>query len=199
MLTFATSLLFILGTPGPGVLSLAGVGAAFGYRQAWIYGTGLFFGSNMVMVVAASGLAALLLADERLRLVFIVLSSGYLFYLAMRVAFAGSRIGFIEAKSPPGFWGAIVLQAFNPKAYAVGTFVFSNFPFWPQSLAIEYALKFIILNAIWIPIHIVWMWAGVSLGQLDLAPAKQRAINIALAVALVCVVVVALYVAFFPT
>ena len=73
MLTFATSLLFILGTPGPGVLSLAGVGAAFGYRQAWIYGTGLFFGSNMVMVVAASGLAALLLADERLRLVFIVL------------------------------------------------------------------------------------------------------------------------------
>ncbi|MEM7753701.1 MAG: LysE family translocator, partial [Pseudomonadota bacterium] len=33
MLTFAIAILFLVGTPGPGVLSLAGVGAAYGYRE----------------------------------------------------------------------------------------------------------------------------------------------------------------------
>jgi threonine/homoserine/homoserine lactone efflux protein len=199
MLSFATALLAILGSPGPGVLSLAGVGSAFGYRAAWAYGTGLFVGSNLVMLAAATGLAALLLARQDIRLIFMILSSGYLLYLASRVALAGSKIGFIEATHPPGFWGAIVLQVFNPKAYAVGVFTFSNYPFWPESLIVEIALKFVILNAIWIPIHIIWMWAGVSLGQLNLAPRIQRTINLVMAAALIAVVLVALFVAFQTT
>ena len=119
MLSFAAAILAILASPGPGVLSLAGVGSAFGYRAAWAYGTGLFVGSNLVMLAAASGLAALLIARQDIRLVFMVLSSAYLLYLAARVALAGSKVGFMEATHPPGFWGAIVLQIFNPKAYAV--------------------------------------------------------------------------------
>ena len=197
MIGFAVALLAILGSPGPGVLSLAGVGSAFGYRAAWAYGSGLFVGSNLVMLAAASGLAALLLARQDIRLIFMVLSSGYLLYLASRVALAGSKIGFIEATHPPGFWGAIVLQVFNPKAYAVGTFAFSNFPFWPESLIVEITLKFIILNLIWIPIHMIWMWAGVTLGKLDLAPHVQRIINMIMAGALVAVVIVALFAAFY--
>ena len=193
MTTFAIAIFFILATPGPGVLSLAGVGSAFGYRAAWAYGTGLFVGSNLVMIAVASGLAAVILAHQGLRVVFIVLSSGYLFYLAMRVAMAGSKIGFLEAAQPPGFWGAIVLQVFNPKAYAVGTFTFSNFSFWPENLAGEISLKFLILNLIWIPIHMVWMWAGVTLQRLDLSPSVQRVINVTMAIALVLVVAVALY------
>jgi len=197
MIGFAVALLAILGSPGPGVLSLAGVGSAFGYRAAWAYGSGLFVGSNLVMLAAASGLAALLLARQDIRLIFMILSSGYLLYLASRVALAGSKIGFIEATHPPGFWGAIVLQVFNPKAYAVGTFAFSNFPFWPESLIVEITLKFIILNLIWIPIHMIWMWAGVTLGKLDLAPHVQRIINMIMAGALVAVVIVALFAAFY--
>ncbi len=197
MLSFAAAILAILASPGPGVLSLAGVGSAFGYRAAWAYGTGLFVGSNLVMLAAASGLAALLIARQDIRLVFMVLSSAYLLYLAARVALAGSKIGFMEATHPPGFWGAVVLQIFNPKAYAVGIFAFANYPFWPESLGVEIILKFLILNLIWVPIHIVWMWAGVSLGRLDLAPQTQRIINMAMAAALVAVVGVALYAAFY--
>lgn len=193
MLTFAIALLFILGTPGPGVLSLAGVGSAFGYRPGWQYGIGLFVGSNLVMLAAATGLAALFLADERLRLVFTVLSAGYLLYLAAKIAFAGSEIAFIKASQPPGFVGGVALQIINPKAYAVGTFVFSNFPFWPQSIVVEIVLKFIILNAIWIPIHIIWLAAGVTLNRMDLAKSTQRAINVAMATAMLVVVGLAIY------
>ncbi len=79
MITFLIAVFFILITPGPGVLSLAGLGSAYGYKAGWAYGTGLFFGSNAVMLAAATGLAALFLADERLRFIFAILSTCYLF------------------------------------------------------------------------------------------------------------------------
>ncbi|MEO0545319.1 MAG: LysE family transporter [Pseudomonadota bacterium] len=192
MLIFAVALFGLLITPGPGVLSLAGVGSAFGYRDGWAYGTGLFFGSNLVMLAAALGLAALFLADERLRLVFTILSTAYLLYLALKIALAGSKIAFIASETAPGFWGGIALQVINPKAYAVGTFVFSNFPIWPQSLTIEIALKFLILNAIWIPIHILWLAAGVTINSLNLQPTTQRAINVLMALSMLVVVGLAL-------
>ncbi len=193
MLTFAAALLFVLGTPGPGVLSLAGVGSAFGYRAGWSYGIGLFVGSNIVMLVAALGLAALFLADERLRFIFTILSTLYLLWLAAKIGLAGSRIAFIEATAPPGIVGGIALQIINPKAYAVGTFVFSNFPFWPQNIITEITLKFIILNVIWIPIHVAWLAMGVTINRLALPQRTQRTINVIMALAMLLVVGLAIW------
>ncbi len=190
---FTFAIFFLLITPGPGVLSLAGVGSAYGYRAGWAYGTGLFFGSNAVLLAAATGLATLVLADERLKLLFAVLSTCYLLYLAAKIAFAGSKIAFIEARRPPGIWGGIALQIINPKAYAVGLFVFSNFPFWPDSPVGEIITKFIILNAIWIPIHILWLAAGVTLNRLSLPHSTQRWINLGMAAAMLLVVAIAIW------
>ncbi|MCJ8309316.1 MAG: LysE family transporter [Rhizobiaceae bacterium] len=195
--TFAVAIFFLLVTPGPGVLSLAGVGSAYGYRQGWAYGTGLFIGSNLVLIAAATGLAALFLADERIRLVFTVLSTTYLLYMAAKIAFAGSKIAFIQATKPPGLWGGIALQVINPKAYVVGTFVFSNFTIWPQSLTIEVVIKLIILNAIWIPIHILWLAAGVTLNRLALEQRTQRIINFGMAAAMLLVVGIAMWSTFY--
>lgn len=197
MLSFAVATFFLLITPGPGVLSLAGVGSAYGARAGWSYGTGLFFGSNAVLIAAATGLAALFLADERLRLIFTILSTGYLIYLAARIAFAGSKIAFIESTRPPGLWGGIMLQIINPKAYVVGTFVVSNFSFWPENLVGEVTLKLIILNAVWIPIHILWLYAGVSLSRLALQHRTQRLINMGMALAMLLVVAIAMWSTFF--
>ena len=54
MLAFALAALLLLITPGPGVMSLAGVGAAFGTRPGLAYMSGLCLGTNLVagMVVA---------------------------------------------------------------------------------------------------------------------------------------------------
>ncbi|NKB51987.1 MAG: LysE family translocator [Rhizobiaceae bacterium] len=193
MSTFAVAIFFLLITPGPGVLSLAGVGSAYGYRAGWAYGTGLFFGSNAVLLAAATGLAALFLADERIRLVFTFLSTAYLLYMAAKIAFAGSKIAFIQSTRPPGFWGGIALQIINPKAYVVGTFVFSNFSIWPDSLLVEVIIKLLILNAIWIPIHILWMAAGVTINRLTLAHSTQRMINMGMAAAMLLVVGIAMW------
>lgn len=193
MLTFAVAVFFLIITPGPGVLSTAGVGAAFGAQAGARYVFGLFIGTNLVSLAVVSGLTAVLFADERLRTLLFVASIAYLAYLALRIAFAGSKIAFIEKQSPPGIIGGIMLQAINPKAYAVNTALFTGFGFWPQNIGVEIAFKFLILNAIWIPIHFAWLWLGISLQRMKLPNHVQRRINIAMALSMMAVVALAAF------
>ena len=193
MLTFALAVFFLIITPGPGVLSLAGVGAAFGFRHGSRYLAGLFVGTNLVSLCVITGLAAVMLADPRVRTLFYLISVAYLLYLAFRIAFAGSRLAFIERAAPPGIKGGILLQAVNPKAYAVNTALFTGFAFLPESPAIEMALKLLILNVIWIAIHFLWLWAGITLRRLELPEKTQRAINIGMATSMLIVVALAAF------
>ncbi len=196
MLTFALAVVLLIITPGPGVLSTAGFGAAYGFSPSLRYVLGLFLGTNMVLLAVISGLAAVVLAIPWLRWVLMTASVGYLIYLAARIALAGSRIAFMEAQSPPGVMGGVLLQAINPKAYAVNTSLITGFNYAPENLAFEVATKVLIMNAIWIPIHLAWLWAGASLHRLDLAPATQRRINFAMAAAMLAVVALAIWSAF---
>jgi len=170
------------------VLSTAGVGSGFGFRPGLVYIVGLFIGTNLVALAVVSGLAGIILAEPYVRTILLLASTAYLFYLAARIAFSGSKIAFIETDKAPGVGGGILLQALNPKAYAVNTTLFTGFGFWPSSLAAEVMVKFVIINAIWIPIHVLWLYAGVSLQRLALAPRTHFAINIAMALAMLAVV-----------
>lgn len=191
MLVFAAAVFFLIITPGPGVLSTAGVGAAFGYRAGLRYVTGLCIGTNLVALAVVSGVAAAALAEPLLRVLLYGASLAYLLFLAARIALAGSKLAFIEKAAPPGILGGLALQALNPKAYAVNTTFFAGFAFMPAQPLTETLLKFAIMNLIWVPIHLGWLWAGIALNRLDLAPAKQRAVNIAMALSMLAVVALA--------
>ncbi len=180
-------------SPGPGVLSIAGVGAAYGIGIGWRYMIGLFIGTNLVWLAVVSGLAAVVLTNPVIRTVLLTASTLYFLYLASRIAFAGAKIAFIEARGDPGIGSGILLQAINPKAYAVGTFFFSGFAFMPEALASEIIIKFIIMNVIWIPIHMLWLWAGGALKRLELPEHIQRRINFGMAGAMLIVVVLAAF------
>ena len=191
MLAFAAAVFLLIITPGPGVLSAAGVGAAYGFRPGFRYILGLFVGTNMVAAAVISGMAAALELYPLLRTALLTVSIAYLLYLAAKIAFAGARIAFIHAERPPGIVGGIVLQAFNPKAYVVNTALFTGFAFLPGDVWRETAIKLVILNAIWIPIHFAWLGAGVGLNRLDLPQRTQRLINIGMALAMLAVVALA--------
>lgn len=193
MLIFTLTVFMLFITPGPGVLSTAGVGAAYGFRPGLTYVAGLFVGTNTVALAVITGLAALILGMPGLRSVLMVASVAYLLYLAARIAMAGSRVAFIEAKSPPGALAGLLLQAINPKAYAVNTALISGFAFYPGSLLIETLLKLLIMNLIWIPVHLGWLWAGVTLHRLDLPERSHRIINIFMALAMLSVVALAIW------
>ena len=188
MLSFTVAVIFLLITPGPGVLSLAGVGSAFGYANGVRYLVGLFIGTNLVCLGVITGLAAVLLADPGLRVALTLVSAGYLLWLAFRIAFAGAKLAFIDRPAPPGIRGGIILQAFNPKAYVVNTTLFSGFAFLAERPVLEMALKLVILNLLWVTIHILWLWAGVTLRRMNLDARLQRGINVAMALAMVAVV-----------
>lgn len=192
MLGFAAAVFLLIVTPGPGVLSTAGVGAAFGFRAGLAYVTGLFVGTNLVALAVVSGLAALVLGSPLVRTVLLVASTLYLLYLAARIALAGTKVAFIEARGRPGVRAGVLLQIINPKAYAVNTTLFSGFAIFPDAYMAEVGVKFLILNLIWIPIHLGWLLAGAGLQRLDLAERTQRAINIAMALAMLGVVALAL-------
>ncbi|MEL7462526.1 MAG: LysE family translocator [Pseudomonadota bacterium] len=188
MLTFAAAVFFLLITPGPGVLTTAGVGSGFGYGPGLRFLSGLFIGTNLVAIAVVTGLAAVVLSIPEIRIAATWASVAFFVYLAARIAMSGAKIGFMEAASAPGFVNGVLLQFINPKAYAVNTTLFFGFPFLPDAPAWEVALKFLIVNAIWIPVHLIWLWAGVSLKRLNLAPGIQRGINFAMAASLLVVV-----------
>jgi threonine/homoserine/homoserine lactone efflux protein len=196
MITFAAAVFFLIITPGPGVLSAAGVGAAYGMRSGLNYVTGLFIGNNLVILAVISGLAAVVLAVPWVRIVLFALSTAYLLYIALRIAFAGSSIRFITVQSKPGVLAGILLQPINPKAYAVNTALFSGFAMFPDALVAEALWKLVIVNAIWLPIHVLWVWFGTALQKLELQPRQHRLINMAMASSMLFVVALAVASAF---
>lgn len=192
MITFALAVFLLIATPGPGVLSTAGVGAGFGYNAGLRYVLGLFIGTNTVALGVITGLAAIVLSVPALRWILMGASLLYLIYLAARIAFAGSKIGFIAATVAPGIGAGILLQAINPKAYVVNTSLFTGFPYAPENLTYETITKLLIANAIWIPLHLGWLWAGASLHRLNLSDSSQRRINYIMAGSMLVVVALAL-------
>ena len=196
MLTFAITVFLLIVTPGPGVLSTAGFGAAYGYKKSLRYVFGLFLGTNLVFLAVATGLIAILLSIPSLRIFLLILSTCYLFYLASKIALAGSNIACIKAKSPPGIISGVLLQAINPKAYVVNTTLVSGFAFYQSSFAIELVIKFFIMNSIWIPLHLLWLYVGTVLHELNLSIKNQRIINLMMSLSMVLVVVISILYSF---
>ena len=143
-------------------------------------------------VAVITGLAAILLAEPVVRTILLFLSAAYLGYLAFRIALAGSKISFIEMIKAPGFMTGMTLQFINPKAYAVHTTFFTGFAFYPDSFTIEISLKFLIMNFIWIILHLAWLYAGCKIHELNLSSSAQKWVNLLMAASLCGIVVLSI-------
>ena len=196
MINFAVAVFFLIITPGPGVLSVAGVGAAFGYRSGMKYIVGLCLGTNMVAIAVVTGLATIVLSNYPLRLALMISSSSYLIFLACKIVMTGTTVSFSRSERKPGIIAGILLQLVNPKAYAVNTAMYTGFLIYPNNIALEIGVKFAIMNLIWFPIHLFWLFLGVYLKSLNLSSKLQFKINALMALALILVVILALFSSF---
>ncbi len=196
MINFAVAVFFLIITPGPGVLSVAGVGAAFGYRSGMKYIVGLCLGTNMVAIAVVTGLATIVLSNYPLRLALMISSSSYLIFLAYKIVMSGTTVSFSRSERKPGIIAGILLQLVNPKAYAVNTAMYTGFLIYPNNIALEIGVKFAIMNLIWFPIHLFWLFLGVYLKSLNLSSKLQFKINALMSLALILVVILALFSSF---
>ena len=96
MYIFALAVFLLIVSPGPGVLSLAGVGVAFGWHHGMRYLFGLFVGNNLICFAVISGFLTVFLKNPLVREALLITSASYLFYLALKIAFAGSKIALIQ-------------------------------------------------------------------------------------------------------
>lgn len=188
MLAFFLAVVFLIITPGPGVLTTAGAGAAFGFRAGLAYMWGVIIGSLLVMAAVITGLAALVFSYPPVRNILLAASLAYLLYIAYRIATAGSRVAIMEAERPLGFVNGLALSVINPKAYAVMTTLFSGFAFLPDNPGLETVIKVAIYVPIAVPVHLIWLYAGASVKRLALSEAASRRINLVLALAMLAVV-----------
>ena len=176
-------------TPGPGVLSLAAVGAGFGWRVGMMYLIGLFFGTNGVALLVVLGFKQFLFEIEGVELTFLFLSLSYLSFLSWRIATSDNKTGFKQSLKAPKLYEGIFLQFVNPKAYVVQGHLFVVLSLSITSYNTEIITKFIIVNSIWVPIHLLWLWLGISLKKWSLASKKQTLVNRAMGLALFAVVI----------
>ena len=176
-------------TPGPGVLSLAGVGAGFGWRVGMMYLIGLFFGTNGIALLVVLGFKQFLFEIEGVELTFLFLSLSYLSFLSWRIATSENKTGFKQSLKAPKLYEGIFLQFVNPKAYVVQGHLFVVLSLGIASYNVEIITKFIIVNSIWIPIHLLWLWLGISLKKWSLGVNKQVWVNRGMGLSLFAVVI----------
>ena len=188
MVAFALAVFFLIITPGPGVLSVAGVGAAYGLNTGLRYFFGLLVGANIAAILVVSGLISLILANPNFRFIMSVISIIFLLIVAFRIAFAGTRVAFTEVVNPPNILDAITLQLVNPKVYTVHMALFSGFAYFPGDLFLETLTKFVIINLISAPIHLIWLFAGLSLHKINLSTRSQIILNIVMSISMLSAV-----------
>jgi len=189
MIPFALAVFFMIVTPGPAVLALAGVGAAFSFKDGLKFLVGLTIGYLLVWVLVITGLASIIFSVPYMRIVFLIISSGYLVYLSLKIILKGSEIAFINPDNLPNLLDGIILQLVNPKAYAFHSILLTGFVVFPDNFVLETTWKFVVMNLIWIPLHLGWLSLGSITERINLSANTQRQINILMGSSLLIVAV----------
>ncbi|MEZ5811657.1 MAG: LysE family transporter [Rhizobiaceae bacterium] len=183
-LSFLAAAFALAGSPGPNTLSLAAVGAAFGYRRGIGYMLGLTLGMLLVIALVGSGVAGLLLLVPGASPAVAAAAAAYFIYLAWKIATAPPLSGDAADGNPPSWFAAVFVSLANPKAYAAMAAMFSGFVLVAASPLGDTIVKAAVLLGVIAVVNIVWLRAGAALTPLFRAPRASRFINIGFAAAL---------------
>ena len=187
MISYILAVIVLTAIPGPGLLTIFGIGSSFGYRAGISFTTGVYLGANITALIVFSGFASLLIEFPTLRNTLFLISVAYFTYFAIRIGFAGSELGILS-KRPPSCGSGIMLMLVNPKAYMTVSALYLSFPLASFNPVNEAIAKIIIANIIWVPGHLLWLYAGVKVNGLDLSARSKRTINIILAITILTIV-----------
>ena len=158
--TYITALIAVVLLPGPNSLFVLSVGAQKGIAHGYKAALGVFAGDAVLMVLSATGGAALLKANPALFSVVKALGAGYLAYLGLKLIWAGiedwrnnksasTKNENIEPMDAASLENpcktAFVISLLNPKGilFFVSFFVQFVDPFYPYP-----ALSFLVLGGL---------------------------------------------------
>jgi threonine/homoserine/homoserine lactone efflux protein len=175
-------------TPGPNNVVLWGIGLRYGYRAAIPYLLGIPLGVGLMVLVAAAGLGVLIASVPALGISLKVVGSVYLLYLAWQVA-GITAVNEVDVTSAPGFAQSVAFQFVNPKAWFFVLSAVAAFRPAGLDLLVGALLMALIVMAIVVPSAGLWAVGGDALSRVIRSPRAHRAVNLALAIVLVAMVV----------
>lgn len=171
-------------TPGPNNLMLWASGMNFGLRRTVRHLAGVNIGFSSLLVAVALGLGTLFQTLPWLSAVLRVFGSGYLLYLAYRIARAGRTEAGGTAR-PFTFTEAVAFQYVNPKAWVMAITAVGAFLPADQSVIVATAVLAGVFAIINLPCIATWAAAGTAVGRVMRDDHRRRAVNGALALLLV--------------
>ncbi|MFN3352592.1 MAG: LysE family translocator [Brevundimonas sp.] len=177
-------ILFVIATsvsPGPNNLLLAASGLQFGFVRTLPILLGIEVGFTVLTVVAAAGLAPIVLSAPGAALILRGLGAAYLVWLASMLWRASEPKSDAPPAAPVSFWAALMLQAVNPKGWmmAVGALAAFTQPgpgYWATVVTVS--LTFGIVG---IACMSLWAAFGAGLRRLLSDPRALKLVNRSLA------------------
>ena len=183
----------LMGSPGPATLSLAGLGTTFGFRPSLRYLFGIIAGTTAVLLMIATGVTALILAQPVLLGTLTIGAGAYILYLAWKIATAPLGPIATGADHPPAFLPGFSLAVANPKAFAAIGAVYSGHTLVADNLAVDAVSKLAALAIVIAIISTAWLAFGATFSRFLTNPVIGRTANILFATMLVASVGLALF------
>ena len=178
LLTFAA---IATATPGAATVLVVASGARFGFRESVPLLLGMALGLGSLCAGAAAGLGALIQARPELEWAIRALGSGYLLWLAWRVARSGApNTASATAVKPTGIGGGFLLLALNPKAWTVALSAAAAF----SGLTTDLGAMAVMMGGVFAAAAIVslslWCAGGLVLARALKTAAQWQVVNGAL-------------------
>lgn len=169
----------LLGSPGPAPLALAATGAVFGIRGGLPFLGGILTGLLFVIILAATGIAALFEVFPASRVLVQVLGGLYILYVAYRIATAPLVRGSTNSQNKaPRFKDGFIFNLLNAKAYAAFLALFSQFQLPLDNPLAATAITAIVAFMVAIAVDIAWLSLGQLLRPVFESPRLARPIRV---------------------
>ena len=187
------SALVLMGSPGPATVSLAAMGTAYGFRRSGSYLIGVMAGTTGVLLLIATGITAIILAEPVFVRVLSFVAAAYIFYLAWRIATAPIGAGPKASEKAPAFWPGLMVSLPNPKAFAAIGAAFAGHSIVPDSLLSDTVAKVAAIGTVVVIVNVGWLAFGTVFSRVLTHPTHGRIVNILFACLLVVSVGIALW------
>ena len=175
----------LMGSPGPATLSLAAMGAAFGVKSSQPYLMGIIVGTFSVLLLIATGITGLILAQPALVRLITIMATVYILYLAYKIATAPVLSQESLKARAPSFASGFALAIANPKAFAAIGAIYSSHRLLKDNLVFDTVAKIAALLIVIVVVNATWLVFGSMLSTFLRNPTTARKANVLFALMLV--------------
>lgn len=164
-------------TPGPNNILLTHSGTHFGVTKTLPHLLGIRAGMTIMHLAMLLGLGKLFLMQPKLHFFLQLCASGYILYLAYKVASSSQMKGENAQARPLNFYQGMLFQLINPKSYAVlmtlcTALTLPGSAYWPSAI-----LGVVIFNLVAACSGLFWVNFGKYMRQFLNKPTTFKRFN----------------------